>query len=56
MDVILDNGKITTLGKNEALEDKYKCPKCGSQLIINYGDGISCEFCTNCDYNEYDYY
>ncbi len=50
------------LGRNEAFtEDLYinpeagKCPECGGILVINYGEGISCTFCVDCDYNEYDY-
>lgn len=50
------------LGKSEIFtEDLYsrpsagKCPECGGILVTNYGDGISCTFCVDCDYNEYDY-
>ena len=50
------------LGRSETFtEDLYsnpeagKCPKCGGILGTNYGDGISCTFCVDCDYNEYDY-
>lgn len=50
------------LGRDESFtEDLYnnseagKCPECGGILVTNYGDGISCTFCVDCDYNEYDY-
>jgi ribosomal protein S27AE len=43
------------LGKNETIEENTKCPNCGGILVTNYGDGISCTFCVDCDYNEYDY-
>ena len=50
------------LGKSEIFtEDLYsrpsagKCPECGGILVTNYGEGISCTFCVDCDYNEYDY-
>lgn len=50
------------LGKSEIFtEDLHsrpsagKCPECGGILVTNYGDGISCTFCVDCDYNEYDY-
>ena len=50
------------LGKSEIFtEDLYsrpsagKCPECGGILVTNYGDGISCTFCVDGDYNEYDY-
>lgn len=48
------------LGKSEVFtEDVYsesgKCPKCNGILVTNYGDVISCTFCVDCDYNEYDY-
>ena len=46
--------KELKLSDNEVLED-YKCPKCGGQLVTNYGEDISCTFCLSCDYNEYDY-
>lgn len=55
MEVELENGKTIKLSKDEVLEDKHRCPKCASQIITKYGPGISCEFCTNCDYNFYDY-
>jgi len=55
MEIKLNNGKIIKLGKDEYLDERCKCPKCGSQVITKYGVGISCEFCTNCDYNFYDY-
>lgn len=46
------------LGKSEVFtEDIYpesgRCPKCNGILVTNYGDGISCTFCVDCDYNEY---
>ena len=55
--VKLDTGKIIKLSQNESLEKDWRCPKCGSQLITNYGDGISLTCCTNdkCDWNYYDY-
>ena len=48
------------LGKNEKFtEDVYpnngKCPECGGILVTNFGAGISCTFCVDCDYNDYDY-
>lgn len=48
------------LGKNEEFtEDIYpnngKCPECGGILVTNFGSGISCTFCVDCDYNDYDY-
>lgn len=48
------------LGNNEKFtEDVYpnngKCPECGGILITNFGAGISCTFCVDCDYNDYDY-
>lgn len=47
------------LGKNEFFGDGVyedaKCPNCGGILITNYGAGISCTFCVDCDYNDYDY-
>jgi len=43
------------LGENEILEDHIECPDCGGQLITNYGPGISCTFCTSCNYSDYDY-
>ena len=42
------------LGESEVIEDT-KCPECGGILITNYGPGISCTFCVDCNYNEYDY-
>ena len=46
------------LGKSEIFtEDLYsrpsagKCPECGGILVTNYGEGISCTFCVDCDYN-----
>lgn len=48
------------LGKNEEFtEDIYpnngKCPECGGILVTNFGAGISCTFCVDCNYNDYDY-
>ena len=43
------------LGKNEVIEDDMHCPECGGILVTNCGDGISCTFCVDCDYDEYDY-
>ncbi len=52
----MNNQKLNLkLGKNEVLEKEIKCPKCGGQLVTNYGPGISCTFCINCDYSDYDY-
>lgn len=54
----MDNHKTKRelkLGKDEVLEDET-CPKCGGLLVTNYGQDISCTFCVDCDYNEYDYY
>lgn len=42
------------LGENEVIEEE-KCPVCGGILITNYGYEISCTFCVDCGYNEYDY-
>ena len=42
------------LGKSEVIEEK-KCPECGGILVTNYGAGISCTFCVDCDYDDYDY-
>lgn len=49
------DGRVIELGQNEVLEDDYSCPKCGGQLVTNYGLGIECTFCLDCSYNEYDY-
>jgi len=54
MNIKSKDGTIFTLGKNEVLE-KDLCPVCGGYLITNYGPGISCTFCIDCDHNEYDY-
>ncbi len=43
------------LRKSELIEEA-RCPECGGILVTNYGPGISCTFCVECDYNEYDYY
>ena len=49
------NSVNISLGKNEELIS-YPCPKCGGQLVVNYGAGISCTFCVDCnDYSDYDY-
>ena len=42
------------LGKNEVIEN-LRCPECGGILVTNCGDGISCTFCVDCGYDEYDY-
>lgn len=47
------------LGENEVFtEDIYpecKCPECDGILVTNFGPGISCTFCVDCDYTDYDY-
>lgn len=43
------------LGKNEVIEEDMRCPECGGILVTNCGDGISCTFCVDCGYDEYDY-
>ena len=43
-----------TLGESEIIEQD-RCPECGGILVTNYGPGISCTFCVECNYNEYDY-
>ena len=48
------------LGKSEVFTKEIypkggRCPKCNGILVTNYGDRISCTFCVDCDYNEYDY-
>ncbi len=48
------------LGKSEVFTEEIypkggRCPKCNGILVTNYGDRISCTFCVDCDYNEYDY-
>lgn len=48
------------LGKSEVFtEDVYPnngiCPVCRGILVTNCGPGISCTFCVDCDYNDYDY-
>ncbi len=43
------------LGRTEVIEENMRCPECGGILATNYGEGISCTFCVDCDYNEYDY-
>ncbi len=50
---VLLAGNIT-LGKNEVLEKK-PCPECGSRLVTDYGNGISCTFCIDkdCFYNSF---
>ena len=42
--------------RNEHIAD-YKCPICGSDVIVNCGPGIELDYCTNpdCDYEDYDY-
>ena len=51
----LDTGEIIDLGDNEVLVEKYRCPKCGGQLVTNYGPGLEVDICTQCGHNEYDY-
>jgi len=48
------NGESQLLGDSEFIAD-YKCPKCGGDLITNYGPGISITFCTKCGYSDEDY-
>ncbi len=43
------------LGKSEVIEEK-RCSKCGGIMVTNYGPGISCTFCVDCNENEYDYF
>ena len=43
------------LGRNEMIEEENRCPECGGILVTNYGEMISCTFCVDCGYNEYDY-
>ena len=48
------------LGKNEKFTEDVcpnngKCPECGGILVTNFGAGISCTFCVDCDYDDYDY-
>ena len=45
-----------SLGDSEIIEENEKCPKCKGIMVTNYGPGISCTFCVDCGYNEYDYY
>lgn len=51
-------GKDTSMEKSEFPEDVFpnngKCHECGGILVTNFGDGISCTFCVDCDYNDYD--
>lgn len=51
--------KDIKLGENElfgdGINEDAKCPNCGGILITSYGAGISCTFCADCDYNDYDY-
>lgn len=42
------------LGKSEEFTEDV-CPECGGILVTNFGAGISCTFCVDCDYNNYDY-
>jgi len=44
------------LGESEDLEEDERCPRCGGYLVTNYGPGISCTICVDCDYSDYDYY
>ena len=41
--------------KIEPQKTGEKCPECGGILVTNFGAGISCTFCVDCDYNDYDY-
>lgn len=48
------------LGKNEEFTEDVcpsngKCPECGGILVTNFGADISCTFCVDCGYNDYDY-
>lgn len=43
------------LGVSEVIEDDLICPNCGGIVVTNYGPGISCTFCVDCSWNEYDY-
>lgn len=48
------------LDKNEEFaedvcQNNGKCPKCGGILITKFRASISCTFCVDCDYNDYDY-
>ena len=49
--------KDIKLGKDEEFVEDNRCPKCGGLLIVNFGMGISVEFCAedDCDYEDYDY-
>lgn len=42
------------LGKSEIIEET-RCPNCGGILVTKYGHGISCTFCVDCDYDDYNY-
>ena len=43
------------IGESEVIEEEERCPQCGGIMVTNYGPGISCTFCVDCDYNDYDY-
>lgn len=43
-----------TLDSSETIRE-ICCPKCGGILVTKDGPGISCTFCVECDYDEYDY-
>ncbi len=47
------NGKETVIGPNECKAD-YPCPRCGGDLITNYGPGISITFCEKCNFSDDD--
>lgn len=49
-----ENEVRKNLGKSEVIEEK-KCPECGGILVTKYGHGISCTFCVDCDYDDYNY-
>ena len=42
------------LGESEVIEEE-RCSECGGIMVTNYGPGISCTFCVDCGYNDYDY-
>ena len=48
------------LGKNEKFTADVQpgfvtCPDCGGILVTDFGASMSCTFCVDCDYEEYDY-
>ena len=42
------------LGASEIIEEK-RCPNCNGILVTKIGAGISCTFCVDCGYDDYDY-